>query len=218
MAEVIRLFPEPSGLKRPMPPAGMLDPENFETPTFAPAPELETWLRSTFIEEGAPLQNDDHFHLRFAQIGVLWTSIENARHGRRVVGQAERGGPAGMGKWARARAALQVWEWFGRIPDFILTFDVSYAAGCTDAQWCAICEHELAHCGVERDEFGAPKFRKSTGQPAFTLVGHDIEEFIGVVRRYGAATAGVQAMIDAAAEGPTIAAADINFACGNCAR
>jgi hypothetical protein len=42
MAEVIRLFPEPSPLKRPAPPAAMLDPENFETPTFVLAPELET--------------------------------------------------------------------------------------------------------------------------------------------------------------------------------
>jgi hypothetical protein len=89
MAQVIRLFPEPSRLKRPAPPAAMLDPENLDAPTFEPAPELETWLRSTFIEEGAPPQNDDHFHLRLAQIGVLWTSIENSRQDRRVVGQAE---------------------------------------------------------------------------------------------------------------------------------
>jgi putative metallopeptidase len=75
----------------------------------------------------------------------------------------------------------------------------------------------LSHCGVERDMYGAPKFKKSTGLPAFALRGHDVEEFIGVVRRYGAAAAGVQAMIEAAAEGPTIAAADI-FACGNCAK
>jgi len=54
---------------------------------------------------------------------------------------------------------------------------------------------------VERDAFGAPKFKKSTGLPSFTLRGHDVEEFVGVVRRYGAAAAGVQAMIDAAAEG-----------------
>src|ERR1700704_5355662 len=81
------------------------------------------------------------------------------RHGRRVVGQAERGDPAAMGKWARARAALQVWEWFRAIPDFILTFDASYASICSDAQWCALCEHELSHCGVERDAFGAPKFK-----------------------------------------------------------
>ena len=135
MAEVIRLFPEPSRLKRPAPPAAMIDPENFEGPTFAPAPELESWLRSTFIEEGAPLRNaDDHFHLRYAQIGVLWTSIENSRHGRRVVGQAERGDPTAMGTWAKARAELQVTEWFGDIPDFILTFDASYASICSNAQ------------------------------------------------------------------------------------
>lgn len=77
MAPVFMLFPEPSRLKRPTPPPAMIDLENFEGPTFVPAPELETWLRSTFIDEGAPLRNDDHFHLRFAHIGVLWTSIEN---------------------------------------------------------------------------------------------------------------------------------------------
>ena len=113
MAEVVRLFPEPSRLKRPAPPAAMLDRENFETPTFVPTPELETWMRSTFIEEGAPLQNDGHFHLRFAQVGVLWTSIENARQGRRVVGQAERGDPAAIGK---ARAELQIRDGSGTSP------------------------------------------------------------------------------------------------------
>jgi putative metallopeptidase len=138
MAEVIRLFPEPSRLKRPAPPVAMIDPENFEGPTFLPAPELEGWLRSTFIEEGAPLRNDENFHLRYAQIGVLWTSIENFRRGRRVVGQAERGDPTAMGRWAKARAELQVTEWFGDIPDFILTFDASYASSCADAQFCAL--------------------------------------------------------------------------------
>ena len=64
MAEVIRLFPERSRLKRLMPPADMLDPDSTVTPTFVPALELETWLRATFIDEGAPLQNEDHFHLR----------------------------------------------------------------------------------------------------------------------------------------------------------
>jgi hypothetical protein len=218
MAEIVRLFPEPSRLLRPTPPAGMIDPDSFEGPTFVPAPELESWLRSTFIDEGAPLRNDDHFHLRFAHIGVLWTAVENSRHGRRVVGQAERGDPNVMGRWARARAELQICGWFGDIPDFILTFDACYAASCADAQFCALVEHELSHCGVERDEFGSPKFRKSTGMPAFTVVGHDIEQFVGVVRRYGAAAAGVQAMIDAAAQGPTVEAADIDFACGNCTR
>ncbi|WP_245286428.1 putative metallopeptidase [Bradyrhizobium sp. ARR65] len=147
---------------------------------------------------------------------MLWTSIENSRHARRVVGQAERGEPAAKGKWALASAGLQISQLFRAVPDFILTFEAGYAAICSDAQWCALVEHELSHCGVERDMYGTPKFRKSTGLPAFTLVGHDVEEFVGVVHRYRAAAAGVQAMIDAAAEGPTIAEADIDFACGNC--
>jgi hypothetical protein len=103
-----------------------------------------------------------------------------------------------MGKWALARAELQVLEWFGRIPDFILTFDASYATSCADAQFCAPVEHELSDCGVERDEFGAPRFKKSTSLPSFTLVGHDIVEFVGVVRRYGADATGVRALVDAA--------------------
>jgi hypothetical protein len=149
----------------------------------------------------------------------LWTSIENSRGGRRVVGQAERGEPAVIGKWTRSRAVLQIVQWFGATSDFILTFDASYAAQCSDAEFCSPIEHELAHCGVERDMYGAPKFRKSTGLPAFALRSHDVAEFVGVVRRCGAAAAGVQAMIDAAAECPTIVvAADIDFACGSCAK
>jgi len=149
---------------------------------------------------------------------VLWTSIENSRHGRRVVGQAERGDPTAMGKWAKARAELQICEWFGDMPDFILTFDASYASMCTDAQFRSLVEHELAHCGVERDVYGAPKFRKSTGLPAFTLVGHDVEEFVGVVRRYGADATGVRALVEAANATPTVAAAAIGAACGGCKR
>jgi len=38
-----------------------------------------------------------------------------------------------MGKWARARSVLRVCEWFRAIPDFILTFDASYASICSDA-------------------------------------------------------------------------------------
>jgi Putative phage metallopeptidase len=173
-------------------------------------------LQEMRIEEGAPLQNEDHFHLRFAHIGVLWTSIENSRAGRRIVGQAERGEPAVIGKWARARAELQIMQWFGTLPDFILTFDAGYAVRCSDAECCSLMEHELAHCGIERDMYGAPKFRKSAGLPAFTLVSHDVEEFVGVVRRYGMISPGIAEMVRVANEGPTIAPATIAHACGTC--
>lgn len=120
-----------------------------------------------------------------------------------------------MGRWAKARAEQQVREWFGFIPDFILTFSAPYATHASDAEFCALVEHELYHCGQERDEWDAPKFRKS-GLPAFTMRGHDVEEFVGVVRRYGADASGVRDLVEAASHEPLIARASIAQACGTC--
>lgn len=201
---------------RPHPPADLLDgsPDGFTS--FRPDEDLTAWLFDTFIAEGAELENPDHAHLRHASIGCLWTNVDNSRQGRVIVGQAETGDPRAMGKWAKARAEQQVVEWFGRVPDFILTFSADYAAQATDEAFCALVEHELYHCGQERDAFGAPKFRKSTGLPAFTMRGHDVEEFVGVVRRYGADASGVRDLVEAASHEPLIARASIAQACGTC--
>ncbi|RCW78836.1 hypothetical protein C7476_12122 [Phyllobacterium bourgognense] len=138
------------------------------------------WVRATFIEDDGKLFNPDHLHLQSASIGMLWTNVSNSRKGRRIVGQCEEGQPSGtMGKWGKARAEEQIVGWFGHVPDFILTFNADYALSCSDAEFCALVEHELYHAAQETDPFDAPKFRKSTGLPAFTLRGHDIEEFIG---------------------------------------
>lgn len=205
---------------RPRPPQSLLSIDSaIEAKCFIPAPDLVEWISATFLEEGSPLENPEHAHLRQASIGALWTSVPNARRGRQIIGQCELGKPTGtMGKWSRARAEQQITEWFGCIPDFVLTFDARYADTCSDAKFMALVEHELYHAGQDLDEFGQPRFRKDTGLPAFSLKGHDIEEFVGVVRRYGADATGVTAMIEAAKQGPTIAAADISFACGNCLR
>jgi hypothetical protein len=201
---------------RPRPPSALLSIDNVSS--FVPAPELVEWISATFLEDGAPLFNEDHQHLVYARLGALWTVVPNARNGRSIVGQAELGSTmGGMGKWTRARAEQQIREWFGGVPDFVITLSAPYAEQCDDATFCALVEHELSHCGQEPDEFGMPRFKKS-GLPAFCMRSHDVEEFVGVVRRYGADAAGVRAMIDAAATGPTVAAADISFACGNCQR
>jgi hypothetical protein len=200
---------------RPRPPASLLSIDN--TKSFVPAPDLVDWIFGRFLEEGAPLFNEDHQHLVHATIGALWTVVPNGRNGRTIVAQAELGSTmGGMGKWTRARAEQQILDWFGSVPDFVITLSAPYADQCDDATFCALVEHELSHCGQDRDVFGMPRFKKSTGMPSFCMRGHDVEEFIGVVRRYGADAAGVRAMIDAAAEGPTIAAAEIGFACGTC--
>lgn len=186
-------------------------------PCFEPSPELEEWARSQFIEPGAPLENEEHRHLNAASIGFLWTDVGNARRGRRIVGTCELGRPAGaMGKWQKSRVEHQLYGWFGFIPDFVITIDAHYAAECDDASFMALIEHELLHAGQEMDEFGAPKFTKD-GAPKFALRGHDVEEFVSVVRRYGAEASNIGDLIDAVKAGPEIAPAQIARSCGNCA-
>lgn len=200
---------------RPLPPADLMEMRAENINRFIPAPEVIEWARETFIVEGASLWNEDHRHLEHAQFGALWTTCGNRRQGRVIVGQAELGDPRAFGKWAKARQEQQLVEWFGDVPDFILTFDANYAAVCSDAEWCALVEHELYHCAQARDQYGAPRFHRD-GLPFFEMRGHDIEEFIGVVRRYGADASGVRAMVDAAKRPPEIAFASVAHACGTC--
>jgi hypothetical protein len=180
---------------------------------FEPAPEILEWARLAFIDDDAELLNEDHAHLRFATLGALWTNVPNGRAGRRIVGQCEMGLPP-ANKWSRARIELQLLQWFGDVPDFLLTFDAQYASECSDAEFCALVEHELYHAGQEQGPFG-PKFRRD-GRPAFAMRGHDVEEFVGVVRRYGADAANVRALVDAANRPPEISQASIGHICGTC--
>ncbi|WP_029620631.1 putative metallopeptidase [Pseudorhizobium marinum] len=184
---------------------------------FVSAPEVSEWVEVTFLDEASPVANPDHAHLAHAHIGFLWTVIENNSKGRRVIGQCETGSPQGaMGKWSRARAVQQVTDWFGSVPDFIITLDADYCRQCGDAEFMALVEHELYHAAQDVDAFGAPKFSKSTGAPVFTIRGHDVEQFVGVVRRYGAEASGVREIVDAANRPPEIARARIEHACGTC--
>jgi hypothetical protein len=205
---------------RPRPPAHLTGVEGaLAGLKFEPAPELLAWLTATFIADDGPLNNPEHSHLAMATIGVLWTNAANSRLGRRVVGQAEFKPPGGtMGKWARARAQAQIIGWFGGLPDFLITFDAEYAAACSDPAFCALCEHELSHCGQARDEFGMPKFVHETGMPVFAMRGHDVEEFIGVVARYGALMPEVAKLIEVAKNAPEIGEERIAIACGSCRR
>jgi putative metallopeptidase len=202
-------------MKRPMPPDAAFDET---TGVFLASPDLEQWARETFIEEGAPLANPDHFHLNAAKLGFLWTNEPNSRGGRLILGQCEKMPPMAMGKWMKARAMMQIHEWFGIVPDFLITVAAQAAQIMDDDAFCALIEHELYHAGQDRDEFGAPKFGRSSGLPVFALRGHDVEEFTGVVRRYGADATGVREMVAAANKGPEIAAASIANACGTCLR
>lgn len=205
-------------MTRPYPPHDLAAFSEIEmADRFIPAPDLLAWIRETFLNEESSLYNPDHNHLQEADIGALWTNCDNSRNMRAVLGQAELMPPMAMGKWQRARAIQQIDEWFDVMPDFLLTFSAPAAAGMDDPSFCALVEHELYHCSTKLDLFGMPKF-KQDGTPAFAIRGHDVEEFVGVVARYGAEAAGVSAMIDAAKAEPTIGRASIAGVCGTCLR
>lgn len=201
---------------RPFPPPELAEPDPV-APVFEPAPEVWAWVLETFIGRGSPLENEDHAHLVDADVGVLWTNADAVRQMRRIVGMAEmpfiRGHP-----WQKARQEEQLRHWFGGKPDFVLTFWGPHAAMIDDASWCALVEHELYHCAQAEDAWGAPRHRRSDGRPIFTLRGHDAEEFVSVVRRYGAgpSTGGVRQLVAAANQKPLIGEALVQMACGTC--
>jgi hypothetical protein len=198
---------------RPYPPAEMLADY---LPRFEPAPDLEQWVRDKFINELSPTHNPDHAHLASATIGFLWTNVENVKRHRRILGQCQLITESGD-KWSQGRSHQQLRDWFAAVPDFLITIAADHAMLATDAQFMALVEHELYHAGQDIDAFGAPKFTKE-GYPVFAMRAHDVEEFVGVVRRYGADAAGIREMITAANKGPEIAEGPIGRACGTCLR
>lgn len=211
-ATVIRL----GGHKRPMPPADLCAP--LPPWRFVPAPEMVDWLMAVFVSEGGPLSNPDHAHLRQASIACLWTNRPLVAKMVRAIATAEV--PMTRGNaWAKGQRDQQIGEWFGYEPDFLLTFDAVWWAEADDASACATVEHECYHCAQALDQYGAPKFGQD-GRPLYGIKGHDCEEFVGVVARYGVGhAAGKTAeLVKAANKGPIIAPALIDIACGTCGR
>jgi hypothetical protein len=210
------MLPATISARRPRPPIDLAEGASTVVP-FWPAPDFAEWVFDTFINEGAPLENPEHSHLQGSSIGILWTSRDNGKRGKLVVGRAELGeSVGGSDAWTKGRAVQQLEAWFGHVPDFLLTFHAPFSDQADDATFCALVEHELSHCAQEVDAYGAPKWTRDG--PKYCMRGHDVEEFVGVVRRYGADAAGIKDMADAIAVGPLIAKADITFACGNCQR
>ncbi len=197
---------------RPQPPETVMEPY---TERFEPSPEMRDWIIATFIDESGELYNPDHAHLKDASFGVLWTNCDNSRNMRTIIGQAELMPPMAMGKWQRARTIQQIEEWFEQIPDFLLTFHAIAAESMNDTDFCALVEHELYHCAQKLDQYGMPKFGQD-GRPSYCIKGHDVEEFIGVVARYGP-TPAVAEMIEVASNRPSVMLSDIRSACGTCA-
>ncbi len=201
---------------RPFPPEITLE-DYCGIDYFIPSPELDLWVRRTFLRDDSPLYNEDHIHLLKAHIGYLWSNVPNVKKMRVIAGEAEKPMFRG-GAWQKHRQEMQFQEWFGGIPDFVITLSSGFSASSDDGSFCALVEHELYHCAQALDEFGAPKFRADSDQPVFSMRGHDIEQFKGVVRRYGM-TADEREFVEAAlSEDGKIAHIDIQTMCGSCGK
>lgn len=211
MSEPLRF---PTQLERPF--SMLLD--DWHEPLVKSSLALEEWARRAFVDSGAPLENPDHEHLQAARIGMLWTRATYRKGGRIVLGTAEiPRPPAASNAWQKARWEQQILDWFGEKPNFIVTLSAPFCDELDDLGFCAVMEHELYHCGqLHRD--GIPQFSRSTGRPLFSMRGHDVEEHLGVVRRYGAWSGDVREMAHAAQQAPSIGLARIAAVCGTCAR
>ncbi|UBB12355.1 putative metallopeptidase [Pantoea eucrina] len=198
---------------RPYPPADFVE-EFAPYIKLMPAAGIREWVTANILSGDGHLHNPDHGHLMEADIAFMWAASAFTKKGRTVLGQAEEV-MMRAGGWQKARMEQQLYEWFGHKPDFIITLAADFCSQCTDLEFCALVEHELYHIAQDTDEFGAPKFYRDSGLPKLCMRGHDVEEFVGVVRRYGASS-DVQDMIDAASQPAEVAKINIARACGTC--
>lgn len=202
-------------MDRPCPPAALLELSEFSDLyiRLTPAPEVWEWMQAEILTDTGSIHNEDHAHLIDADIRVMWASAAFNKKGRTVVGQAEQVAFR-AGGWQKARMEQQMMDWFGDVPTYIITLAADYCAQCSDADFCALVEHELYHIAQAKDQYGAPKFTQE-GLPKLEMRGHDVEEFVGVVRRYGASP-DVQELVDAANKPAEVGKLDISRACGTC--
>lgn len=182
---------------------------------FVPDQAFEEWIRGTFIEADGPLANEAHQHLLDAKLGVLWTNAINVRQLRHILATAEIPQTMG-GRWKQGRMEQQTRDWFRMDVDFLLTFYAPAAEQLDNRAFCALVEHELHHCGQAIDGYGQPKFSREDGRPIFAIKGHDVEEFVDVVARYGMTSPDVKAIVDAALKHPAIGDGPLDLACGTC--
>jgi hypothetical protein len=179
--------------------------------------ELQEWLMNTFVHEDGELCNEDHAHLRTANIAAIWTNVEFEDGLLPVAGMAELVKVNGK-PWPRAERTDHLCLLHGNIPQARIWIYAPYAATLDDASFCALVEHELYHLAQKKDKEQQPMF-DDEGRPVLTTRAHDVGEFLGVMERYGvgALHPNVRAMVELAKKKPLLTGDQVRAACGSCA-
>ena len=202
-------------MKRPYPPEHLIDKDWSEEFLFEPATDIHDWLQETILNSNSDLYNKDHEHL-IGHSGVcfLWAESGFEKQGRVVLGQAEIVQFQASG-WKKYRQEAQLIRWFGFLPKALITLDARYCSDCSDSSFMALVEHELYHLKQKISPNGGPCYDSQTGNALLQMRGHDVEEFFGVVERYGG-NVDVQRLAELVNNGPTVSKANIAHACGTC--
>lgn len=182
-----------------------------------PAIDLASFFLAALLSPDSRLYNVEHEHLLTAKIGFLFTDTPATRKGKHIMGQAEMPSQMSGSPWAKARALQQYCDWFGEPQDFIITLYAPYVLQAAPIEQMALLEHELYHCGHVHDSQGIPKF-KQDGSPVFGIRGHDVEEFVGVARRYGISAGEGRALAEALLSGPELSPVTVSAVCATCIR
>lgn len=192
----------------PHPPDALL--ERWDIPLFERSEEMEALIRTCWIE-GHVFPSEPFDHLEPARIGVLWANTVARKGPNKITaGLAEIYEPRPAKKWIMDRQTAYMHHLFGwELPDFVLTFDAQFWANefVSVATKLGLVTHELCHCGQAVDREGNPRVVRQgdrKGEPMWSIVPHDVEQFDLVVQWFGAEAAGVTSMLEAASAGATM--------------
>ncbi len=136
---------------------------------FKEAPEVE--------EIAGKLIDTVGRHMDLIDVAIRYVFIDHApiSKGRVVLGRARKIGglPAFLsGHWTTTPLGFQAPS-----PFFVIEISHDWWVGAlTDAQKVALVDHELCHCRVDYTE---------SGEQRLSIIGHDLEEFNGVIDRHG---------------------------------
>lgn len=192
--------------------------ENLWEPGFSiePSVEIADWAKKNFILDGSLLTNPKHAHLRSADLQVMLTNVPWVDGDLPVVGMAELVRVGGK-PWAQAERIEHLCLLHGKIPHMRVWLYAPFLATADPWAYCAVIEHELFHFYQKLDRERQPKF-DADGVPVWATRAHDVEEFIGVVERYGvdACRGRSREFVEAALRPPLIAPASFVAGCATC--
>lgn len=128
-------------------------------------------------------QPETFWHLKHARIGVVYVTPPQKRHGREILGSAQK-----VGGYLQLYTGL----------DFIVTINEEFWKEAEMQQRRQLIDHELHHCWFKIDKDGQPATTHD-GEDVkivFALREHDFLEFYDVALRYGDHCPGYKKMVE----------------------